>query len=242
MKTLSLIKKAEVIMLLACAAIAFIAGDAFSQEQEGKSLLEYYNSADKETLNRETKEMSKKLKDVFNKGEIEKTENDLEFSRYFSSFKNIIIYGSKLAGYSGFEENIRFGRDQEIYRSLPSAGDAGKNKKGLIKKKYDRLESIAEEEVQTYRDMMETAFDSCEIYSDSLFWGDRFFNEPRFKETMEDYFAGDVYRKYQEEKKPVLEKSCPEYVKRIDVLASHWDDTTYNPEAPIVDSQVIERL
>jgi hypothetical protein len=242
MKDLTLIKKAKVVLLIACAALAFTGTNAFAQEQSGKSLLEYYNTADKEILKSETKEMSEKLKKVFNKAEIEKTEKELEFSRYFSSFKNLITYGSKLAGYSGFEENIRFGRDQEIYKSLPTAGEEGKDKKSLIAKKYDRLEEIAEEEVLTYHDMMETAFDTCEIYSDSLFWGDRFFNEAGFKETMDEYFAGEAYEKYETEKKPLLLKSNPEYAKRIEKLVSLWDNSAYDPNAPIVDPKVISRL
>lgn len=213
-----------------------------AQEEKSGSLLEYYNTADKETLSRETGEMTEKLKSVFNSEEIAKTEAELDFSRYFTNFKNLTRYVSKLAGYTDYEENIKFGRDKEIYQTLPKEGELEEDKKSVIDEKYNRLEAIANEEILTYQDMIETSFDACEVYMDTLFWGDKLFKKSKFKESMEDYFRDEMFKTYEREKKPILKKSYPEYVNRIDRLVSLWKESPPKPTSPIIDPDIVEKL
>ncbi len=216
----------------------------WGEEVKRTPLLEYYNTTDKETLVKETAEMSGKLKSLFNSEEIEATEAELDFSRYFTNFKNLIRYVSKLAGYTDYEENIQFGRDREIYQILPEEGELEEDKKSVIAEKYNRLEAIANEEILVYQDMIETSFDACEIYTDTLFWGDKIFKKPKFKETMENYFRDEMFQTYEREKKPLLEESedYRQYANRIDRLVSLWKEPPPDPTSPIINPDVVERL
>jgi len=242
MKTVRLIQTSVFFTVFLFFATLFLGSTLQGQEGGSGSLLEYYNTADKETLSKETNEMAENLKSVFSSKEIEATEAELDFSRYITNFKNLIRYMSKLAGYADYEENIKFGRDREIYKVLPEEDNLEEDRKLVIDEKYDRLEMITKEEILTYQDTVESSFDACEIYTDTLFWGDKLFQNPKFKETMDDYFRDEMFQTYEKEEKPILEKSHPEYVNRISRLVSLWKEPPPKPNSPIIDPDIVEKL
>jgi len=242
MKAKENFRHAVVVVSLAVLACLVSTYDVHAQEASGGSLMSYYSTADSGTLRDDTRTMSERLKGMFRKNEIEKTEKKLEFSRYHSNFKNALIYLNKLAGYSEYEENISFGRDREIYNALPREGVINEDRKMVISEKYNRLETITGEEIDTYRDMIETSFDACEIYNDSLFWGDAFFEDRMFRESMEEVFTGEDYRTYEQQNRRILMKSFPEYVGRIDQLVTHWKKSPRRPASPIIASAIVDRL
>jgi len=242
MKTVRLIQTSVFFTVFLFFTTLFCGSTLQGQEKGSGSLLEYYNTADKETLSKETNEMTENLKSVFSSKEIKATEAELEFSSYITNFKNLIRYMSKLTGYADYEKNIKFGRDREIYQVLPEEGKLEENRKLVIDEKYDRLETITKEEILTYQDTIESSFDACEIYTNTLFWGDKLFQNPKFKETMDDYFRDEMFQTYKKEERPILEKSHPEYVNRIDRLVSLWKEPPLKPHSPIIDPDIVEKL
>ncbi len=214
-------------------------GSSLAQEEKGATLLEYYNTANQETLDSDTERIADNLKDAFNKKEIIRTENDLQFSRYYISFKNLILYANKLAGYTDYEENIKFGRDNELYRQLPVEGKLPKDKKMLISEKYNRLEQITVEEIDTYKEMMEISFNACEFYTENDF---NFFGNHRYKEVMENFLQAERYQLFEQEKRALLEKDNGAYVKRIDRLIASWRQVPPTPDSPIIDPEIIRNL
>lgn len=236
-----------VIALVVCLAWA---GSLCAQTDEtagsgpapGQTLLEYYNTADRDALNADTDQMSENLKGVFRKRDIVKTESALEFSRYQSNFKNAILYANRLSGYVDYKANITFGRDNAVYQAMPEEGELTDDTRRYISEKYDRLETISGEEVLTYQEMLEKCFDVCELYADALFWGESFYANERFKKEMDDFFDSDQYRTYEQEKRPLLQKQYPEYVSRIDQLVASWREPPPDPESPIIDPAVVGRL
>ena len=242
MKILSFVKRTVILTMLLSLPVFYQPFPLLAEEQSTTSLLEYYNETDKETLDRDTEEMATKLKGIFKKPEIVRTENELEFSKYYTSFKNLILYANKIASYAEYKENIRFGRDQEIYQKLPLEGKMTEDRRNAIDEKYSRLETITKEELLTYQDMAEASFISCEFYLDQQFWGDKFFSNPRFKESMTDVFQSDLFKKYEQEKRPLLMKSNPDYVNRIDRLIASWRKPLPEPTSPLIDPEIVERL
>jgi hypothetical protein len=225
--------------LFFCIFCFYLPASALAEDEAGGSLLEYYNRADQETLNAGTEKMAEDLKGMFDKEEIIRTENDLQFSRYFTNFKNLVLYANKLAGYVDWEENIKFGRDNELYRELPKEGELTKDKKLHISEKYNRLEGITVEEINTYREMMEISFNACEFYTENDF---AFFDNRKYREKMEDFFQGGRFQMFEQEKRELLEKEHSDCIKRIDTLVAAWRERNPDPDSPIIAPEIIESL
>ncbi len=235
-------KRFLIILICFAAAGFYHVRTLFAQDTGTTSLLEYYNTTDRDTLDRSTEEMTGKLKGIFNKKKIEQTEAELDFSKYHTSFKNLFLYINKIAGYTDYEENIKFGRDKEIYKLLPLEGEIKPDKKAVVDEKYKRLEEITREEIFTCQEMIESSFDACELYTETLFWGEKFFSNPGSKETMMDFFESDLFRKYQEENRALVMKAYPEYVSRIDRLVFLWKEKPLKPTSPLIDPDIVENL
>lgn len=208
----------------------------------GGSLIEYYNATDQTTLQKDTEKMTKKLKVMFDPKDIAQKQKAIDFSNFFSNFRNLILYASKLASYHDYQENIRFGREREIYKGLPLEGEMKEGKKAAINKKYDRLEDISKEEIETYKDMMETSFDICEIYTQRIFFGDNFFKNKEFKGCMEEYFAGKDFQDYRNKLDTFLKKASPEYVDSINRLVLLWVEPPPSPNDHIIDPGLVNAL
>jgi len=218
--------------------ILLLAGENTAWSQ---SLIEYYNSADKETLEQDTQKITKKLKTMFNPNDIAQNQAKIDFSDFFSNFKNLILYATKLANYHDYQENIKFGREREIYQVLSLKGEMETEKRSAINKKYDRLEEISQDEIETYKDMIETAFDTCELYTETTLFKKPIFKEETFKQTMEEYLAGPEFQEYCQ-KKALLEQNYPEYVDRISHLVLLWKGAPPAPTDPIINPEIVNAL
>ena len=213
----------------------------FSSYSQAESLYEFYTNSTKESLNTETQEMGKKLKNVFNERSINSEQRKIDFSQYYSSLQKLIVYASKLATYSNYETDLRFAKDKEIFKGLPEDTDKKMDQnlkpdiKDFASKKYTRMKTNVEDEIQTYEDLILLALDSCESLAGNDLSG--FTRDESNREKILDFMRSDMYMDYVK-KQPRFAQRWSNLNSRLSYQFSLWEETPLSPDSPIIDPAV----
>jgi hypothetical protein len=210
-----------------------------------QSLYEQYLNTPKETLESETDEMGKNLKQVFNEGGIERQQQKIDFADYFSNFKKLVLYGAKLANYAEYEENLTFAKDKEIFKGLPEAeGETNTqgtyDQKAFVNEKYEKMKGNITEEIDTYVDLIKISLDACEIMSRNDLSG--FMENANNQRSIRRYLdESEAYHAFAERQER-LNKGWPNLARRISDQVRLWQEAQPSPEDPIIDPAITEAI
>jgi len=212
-----------------------------SQWAAAESLYEYYTSASAKTLKTETVEMGKELSATFNQKGISSCQQKIDFADYYSNLKKLVLYSSKLATYSEYGKDLRFARDNEVFKGLPEETGATiksepqPDRKDFVNKKYGEMKKNVEEEIETYIDLIKLSLDACETLTQNDLSG--FAENQKFQDRVVDFKRGKEYRHYLEKRGRLAEK-WPLLNARISIQLSLWDPRSASPDDPLINTKI----
>lgn len=224
--------------------IVCVMGIGFMMTANGfsQSLYEELSKKSKAELTRETTQMSEKIQKTFDQSSMEKSQQKIHFYEYFSNLKKLVLYGSKLANYSAYEEDLTFAKENELFKGLPEEKPEDKPEKRTryVKEKYSMMKTNIKDEIDTYTDLIQYSLDACEhlsLYSltqESA--NDK--NMKRIRYYMENS------RDYQEylAKKEKLAKAWPGLEAGIQRQFDLWQERGLAPEDPVVDPRITKEI
>ena len=205
------------------------------------SLYEYYTSAATETLKTETREMGKELSAVFSQKGISSRQQKIDFADYYSNLKKLVLYSSKLATYSEYGKDLRFARDNEVFKGLPTETKApGKNepqldRKDFVNRKYGEMKKNVEEEIETYVDLIKLSLDACETLTQNDLSG--FAESKKHRARVVSFKRGKEFRYYLEKRGRLAER-WPTLAARISNQLSLWDPRPASPDDPLINVKI----
>ena len=205
------------------------------------SLYEYYTSAATETLKTETKGMGKELSATFNQKGISSRQQKIDFADYYSNLKKLVLYSSKLATYSEYGKDLRFARDNEVFKGLPTETKApGKNepqldRKDFVNRKYGEMKKNVEEEIETYVDLIKLSLDACETLTQNDLSG--FAESKKHRARVVSFKRGKEFRYYLEKRGRLAER-WPTLAARISNQLSLWDPRPASPDDPLINVKI----
>ena len=205
------------------------------------SLYEYYTSAATETLKTETKGMGKELSATFNQKGISSRQQKIDFADYYSNLKKLVLYSSKLATYSEYGKDLRFARDNEVFKGLPTETKApGKNepqldRKDFVNRKYGEMKKNVEEEIETYVDLIKLSLDACETLTQNDLSG--FAESKKHRARVVSFKRGKEFRNYLEKHGRLAER-WPSLAARISDQLSLWEPRPASPDDPLINVKI----
>jgi len=212
-----------------------------SQWAAAGSLYGYYASASTETLKTETEEMGKQLSAAFNHKGISSRQQKIDFADYYANLKKLVLYSSKLATYSEYGKDLRFARDNEVFKGLPtetsSNGKSGPqlDRKDFVNKKYGEMKKNVEEEIETYVDLIKLSLDACETLTQNDLSG--FAENKKHRDRIVNFKRGKEFRHYLE-KRGRLAGRWPSLAARISNQLSLWDPRPPSPDDPLINTKI----
>ena len=210
-----------------------------------ESLYEYYVSASAETLRTETAEMGKELTAAFGQSAISNRQQRIDFAEYYSHLKKTAIYAGRLSGYSEYERDLQFARDNEIFKGLPEKAardDKGApqlDRKDFVNKKYVGMKKNVEEEIATYTDLLKLSLEACETLIQNDLNG--FADNKVYQERIQDFKQGKEFREFQA-RMPRFAAAWPDLAARISRQLARWDPHPPSPDDPIIDTKIAGAL
>lgn len=208
----------------------------------GDSTFEFYAKTSSEILRTETGEMGAKLRKVFSQQAIKTQQQKIDFAEYFSHLKKTVLYATKLANYSEYENDLRFAKDNEIFKGLPEEpGNTRKNdppvdRKEFVRNKYDRMKKNIREEIETYDDLILLSLDTCETLIENDLSG--ILDDSGNQEKIVAYIRSESYRKYITKKKQ-FRQGWPALANRISAQLDMWGPKPPSMEDPILDPRIV---
>ena len=205
------------------------------------SLYEYYTSASTETLKTETREMGKQLSSVFSHGGISSRQQKIDFADYYSNLKKLVIYSSKLATYSEYGKDLRFARDNEVFKGLPKETSAVKksepqlDRKDFVNRKYGEMKKNVEEEIETYVDLIKLSLDACETLTQNDLSG--FAESEKYRNSVVSFKRSKDFRGYLEKRGRLAER-WPSLSVRISDQLFLWDPKPASPDDPLINVKI----
>ena len=212
-----------------------------SQWAAAGSLYEYYTSVSTKTLKTETKGMGKELSATFNQKGISSRQQKIDFADYYANLKKLVLYSSKLATYSEYGKDLRFARDNEVFKGLPMETKThGKNgpqldRKDFVNKKYGEMKKNVEEEIETYVDLIKLSLDACETLTQNDLSG--FAENKKHRDRIVNFKRGKEFRHYLE-KRGRLAGRWPSLAARISNQLSLWDPRPPSPDDPLINTKI----
>jgi len=205
------------------------------------SLYEYYTSASTETLKTETKGMGKELSAVFSQKGISSRQQKIDFADYYSNLKKLVLYSSKLATYSEYGKDLRFARDNEVFKGLPTEtkipekNEPQLDRKDFVNKKYGEMKKNVEEEIETYVDLIKLSLDACETLTQNDLSG--FAESKKYRNRVVSFKRGKEFRNYLEKRGRLAER-WPSLEARISNQLSLWDPRPASPDDPLINVKI----
>ena len=205
------------------------------------SLYEYYTSAPAKTLKTETREMGKELSAVFSHKGISSRQQKIDFADYYSNLKKLVLYSSKLATYSNYGKDLRFARDNEVFKGLPTETKPARksepqlDRKDFVNRKYGEMKKNVEEEIETYVDLIKLSLDACETMTQNDLSG--FAESKKHRARVVSFKLGKEFRNYLE-KRGRLADRWPLLAARISDQLSLWDPKPASPDDPLINVKI----
>ncbi len=212
-----------------------------SQWAAAGSLYEYYTSVSTKTLKTETKGMGKELSATFNQKGISSRQQKIDFADYYANLKKLVLYSSKLATYSEYGKDLRFARDNEVFKGLPMETNThGKNgpqldRKDFVNKKYGEMKKNVEEEIETYVDLIKLSLDACETLTQNDLSG--FAEDKKHQSRVVSFKRGKEFRDYLKKRDRLAER-WPLLAARISNQLSLWDPRPASPDDPLINTKI----
>lgn len=236
--------KAKILFVgwLALILSGMVPGGASAQE----TFFEKYSNASVEQLNKETEELGAKIEKSFDDKNIEQKQAEIDFAEYYSNFKNLIYFGSRLTAYGTYEEDLKFGKEKEMFKSIPEKSmSAGKKetleRKELVQTKYDKMKENIQAEINTYDDMAKISLDVCRAKAEEAFFIENVVNSTDFKDRIQKYFRSTDFKTYSA-KSDVLKAMKPVLAEAIEKQIQIWKAPPQPPDTPIINPAVVNRL
>ena len=234
------IKKSVKAMALAGALTLLIGQWAW-----GGSLYEYYTGASTQTLKTETRQMGKQLSAAFSQQGISARQQKIDFADYYANLKKLVLYAGKLANYSEYGKDLRFARDNEVFKGLPKeTGVTSKknqqlDRKDFVNRKYGEMKKNVEEEIDTYVDLIRLSLDACETLTQNDLSG--FTENQRNLDRIMKFKRSKGYRQYQEKNQRLAVK-WPQLSARISNQLSLWGPKPTSPDDPLISPKIAGAL
>jgi len=231
-------------MITVLTAAGIVAATAGSAGAAG-SQFEFYTNTSKEDLKVETEEMGQTIKGLFRQASVAKQQQKIDFAEYFSNLKKTVLFATKLANYSEYETDLRFARDNEIFKDLPEERErsatpgSGVGRKDFVRNKYERMKKNTEEEIETYDDLIRLCLDACETIVDNDLSG--ILSVPAFQSKIDRFTESADYRAYLHNRKG-FGKRWPMLENRLSAQFSRWRPERPSPDDPILNPQLIGAL
>ena len=203
------------------------------------SLYEYYSNTSTDSLKQQTAQMGKQLRAVFNHSTVAANQQKIDFAEYTANLKKAVRYATRLATYSDYETDLRFARDNEIFKGLPEDTPKSAKKpdrKGFVNSKYTRMKKNIQEEIETYDDLIRLSLDACETITQNDLSGvlDNASNRGR----IERFTQSKGYREYVS-KQARFKETWPQLAMRISAQISLWQQPPPSPNDPILDAHIL---
>jgi hypothetical protein len=227
-------------MLKTVAATALLLASACGPSA-AESLYEYYTTATQETLRTETHSMGRQLAKVFDENAVARRQQQIDFSEYVSNLKKAVLYAGKLATYSEYEKDLRFARDNEIFKGLPEdnasvpAMASDDDQKQFAQKKYTRMTKNVQEEIDTYQDLIQVALDACEMLAGNDLSG--MLENLEFRDKLNEYQHSKDFQQFVG-KRPQLARKWPDLEQRLARQLDLWQAPLPAPDDPIINRKI----
>ena len=209
------------------------------------SLYEYYTGTDTEALKTETREMGKQLSATFNQGKISVSQQQIDFADYYANLKKLVLYAGKLSTYSEYGKDLRFARDNEVFKGLPTEtgpplkSQSSLNRKDFVNKKYREMKKNVEEEIETYVDLIKLSLDACETLTQNDLSG--FTENRQHVDRIMNFKQGREFQHYME-KTGRLAGTWPRLAARISTQLSLWGPKAASPDDPLISTKIVGAL
>jgi hypothetical protein len=210
----------------------------------GESSFDYYTNATSETLSAETSDMSTELKTVFSQGSVYKQQQKIDFAEYFSSLKKSALFATRLAVYSEYETDLRFARDNEVFKGLPEDISHRNNgppidRKDFVENKYGLMKKNIEEEIETYNDLILLSLDTCETLTTNDL--SNILENEGHRNKINKFMQGKEYQEYQTRRAGFRER-WPELENRMSAQFAAWRPNPPSADDPIIDPSIVGAL
>ncbi|HDS16745.1 MAG TPA: hypothetical protein ENN66_09115 [Proteobacteria bacterium] len=233
--------------LLLMIILVFSAGVslAAANDAHAASLYEYYAEAALPELEKETGEMGGRLKQKFSQENIYNNQRKIDFATYVINLKKAVLYGTKLARYSDYKQDLDFARDNEVFKGLPedsqdlAALRTINTRRKFTQEKYLRTKINVEEEIDIYLDLLTQALDICEAMTNNDLSGFSDLEENR--RIVKKWLNGEQFSAYQA-KAVDLGRTWPEINLRITGQCDLWRERSETPESPIINARLVDAL
>lgn len=217
-----------------------VAGNCFSD-----SLFKEYTEKSRQELMDETQMMSREIKDKFNQRSIETAQQKIDYYDYFSNFKKLVLYGARLATYAEYDEDLKFAKDNELFKGLPEDQDEKTEEKAeftsrFVNAKYKKMQTNVKDEIQTYEDLILMSLDSCELLASNDLSG--FVSSQSARQRIQLYLENSRDYQFYIEKKEKLAKTWPMLESRIEHQTSLWSEKGMDPEDPIINPEITKAI
>ena len=208
----------------------------------GQSLFKDYTEKSQQDLIEETDKMSAQIVTKFNQQSMEITQKKIYFYDYFSNLKKLVLYGAKLATYAEYEQDLKFAKQNELFKGLPEKEIKGDNanRSRFANEKYKMMRTNIKDEIDTYKDLIQSSLDSCEHLS--LYDFTESSVTEKNKDRIRYYFQiSESYKTYLE-KRDRLVKAWPLIGAGIKRQVNMWQEKGLDPEDPIIDLKITEAI
>ena len=208
----------------------------------GQSLFKDYTEKSQQDLIEETDKMSAQIVTKFNQQSMEITQKKIYFYDYFSNLKKLVLYGAKLATYAEYEQDLKFAKQNELFKGLPEKEIKGDNanRSRFANEKYKMMRTNIKDEIDTYKDLIQSSLDSCEHLS--LYDLTESSMPEKDKDRIQYYFeTSETFKNYLE-KRGGLEKTWPLIGAGIKRQVNMWQEKGLDPKDPIIDIKITEAI
>lgn len=205
------------------------------------SLYLSYTEKSEQDLTAETKVLSEKIRETFRVASVDQAQERIDAYDYFSQFKKMLLYGEKLATYARYEDDLKFAKNNELFKGLPNDKDQRQHvKKEFLDDKYTRMSQDVATEVDTYKDLLINCLNDCEMLtvSELSTVADSNFLDGKIKAFLS---GGQVYKRYLD-KKTGLSAAWPDLAARIQHQVDRWAPRTAQPYDRLIDPEITEAI
>lgn len=216
--------------------VMLAAGPCFSQ-----SLFEEYTNSSREELTAQTRELSREIKDKFSQQSLDLAQQKIDYYDYLSNLKNMVLYADKLSTYAEYEKDLKFARDNELFKGLPEDRDAqAESASGLITAKYQKMRVNVKDEIDTYEDLTLMSLDSCELLVSNDLSG--FVSAVGTAPGIRRFFDNSPAFRHYLENRDRLARAWPGLESRIRTQISLWQEKGMAPEDPLIDPKLTKAI